>query len=54
MRFGGYASPYWKPDPETERQVLAGEAEALQSELDSIRKRLDEIETRAGAQGGKE
>jgi hypothetical protein len=45
MRFGGYAMPYQKPDPELEKQTLKNEAEALQSELTFIKKRLDEIET---------
>jgi hypothetical protein len=49
MRFGGYAAPYQKPDPELEKQALKNQAEALQSELDLIKKRLDELE--AGAAG---
>jgi len=54
-RFGGYgaplryAAPYPKPDPETEKQSLQSQAEALQEELDLIKKRLSEIETGAGA-----
>jgi hypothetical protein len=50
MRFGGYAAPYQKPDPNLEKQALKDEAEALQSELDSIKKRLDEIESKTAAQ----
>jgi hypothetical protein len=45
MRFGGFAAPYQKPDPEMEKQALTNQAEALQSELDLIKKRLGEIET---------
>jgi hypothetical protein len=47
MRFGGYAAPYWQPDPEWEKQSLKSQAEALQSELDLIRKRLNELENSA-------
>jgi hypothetical protein len=50
MRFGGYAAPYYKPDPNLEKQALKDETEALQSELDSIKKRLDEIESKTVAQ----
>jgi hypothetical protein len=50
MRFGGYAAPYQKPDPEMEEQALKNQAEALQSELDFIKKRLGEIETKAKAE----
>ena len=56
MRFGGYAAPYryfapyQKPDPETEKQALKSQAEALQSELDFIKKRLSEIETGTAAE----
>jgi len=53
-RFGGYAAPYGSPyqkaDPETEKQALNSQAEALQSELDFIKKRLSEIETGTGAE----
>jgi len=55
-RFGGYtapygySAPYQKPDPETEKQALNSEAEALQSELDFIKKRLSEIETGTAAE----
>lgn len=45
LRFGGYVSPYQKPDLEMEKQSLRGQAEALQSELDFIKKRLSELET---------
>jgi len=44
-RFGGYADPYVKPDPEMEKQVLKNQAEAMQEELEEIKKRLSEIET---------
>jgi hypothetical protein len=47
MRSGGHAAPSQKLDAETEKQLLANQAETLQSELDSINKRLGEIETRA-------
>jgi prefoldin subunit 5 len=47
VRFGGYAASHRKPDPETERQALENQAEALQAELDFIKKRMGEIETRA-------
>ena len=47
MRFGGYAPPYSKPDPDMEKQALKSQAEALQSELESIKKRLSEIESGA-------
>ncbi len=56
MRAGWYAAPYTrmppftKIDPETERQALKNEAEALQSELDYVKKRLSEIETEAPAE----
>jgi hypothetical protein len=49
-RFGGYAAPVQKPDPEMEKQELKNQAEALQSELDFIRKRLSEIETGTAAE----
>ena len=45
MRFGGYDVPYPQPDPESEKQALKNQAEALQSELDSIKKRLAEVES---------
>jgi len=47
MRFGAYPSSGlspMKPDPETEKQALKTQSEALQNELDLIRKRMDEIE----------
>jgi predicted nuclease with TOPRIM domain len=50
MRFGAYAGPYLKPDPEAEKQALKNEADALQSELNSIKKRLEEIESKTAAQ----
>ena len=45
MRFGGYATPYQKPTPEIEKQVLKSQAEALQTEMDAVKRRLDEIES---------
>jgi len=50
MRFGGYAVPYQKPDPEMEKQALKNQANALQSEMDFIKKRLSEIEPEGAAQ----
>lgn len=47
MRFGGWTSPYQKPDPEPERQAIEDQARALQTELDFIKKRLGDIETGA-------
>lgn len=50
-RFAGYGMPYGapvqNPDPEQMRQLLKGQAEGLQSELDLIRKRLAELEGEA-------
>jgi len=51
VRFGGYAAPYPKPDPDAEKQSLRSQAEALQEELDLIKKRLSEIETGTEADG---
>ena len=51
VRAGWTGAPYGYPwptpnlDPETEKQALNNQAEALQSELDFIKKRLSEIET---------
>jgi hypothetical protein len=45
MGFGGNAAPYQQPDPESEKQALKSQAEAMQSELDAISKRLAELET---------
>lgn len=60
MRFGGghpwaapwgYTGPaYAGPDPETEKQALKNQADALQSELDFIRKRLADLESGAAAE----
>jgi len=50
MRFGRFASPYAKPDPEAEKQALKSQAEALQSELDLINARLGEMENGPEAQ----
>ena len=50
LRFGGYAAPYQKPDPEMEKQALKNQADVLQTELDFIKKRLAEIETKAPAE----
>jgi hypothetical protein len=47
MRFGGWTSPYQKPEPEPERQAIEDQARALQTELDFIKKRLGDIETGA-------
>ncbi len=47
MRFGGYAPPYRTPDPETEKQALRGQADAMQAELEAIKKRLAELEGEA-------
>jgi prefoldin subunit 5 len=44
MRFGGSAAPFQRPDPESEKQALRSQAEALQSELEFLKKRLSEIE----------
>ena len=46
-RFGGYAGPYMKPDPEMEKQALKDEAAAAQAELDAIKKRLSDLESKA-------
>jgi hypothetical protein len=50
MRFGGYAAPYQKPDPDSEKQALKDQAEELQSELDFIKNRLAKIETATAAE----
>jgi predicted nuclease with TOPRIM domain len=50
MRFGPYAAPYLRPDPEAEKEALKTEAEDLQSELDSVKKRLEELEAKTAAQ----
>ncbi len=55
-RGGGYAAPYGppasyqKPDPAMEKQLLAKQAEALQSELEFIKKRLAEVESETAAE----
>jgi hypothetical protein len=55
-RWGGYGPPYadpgafGPPDPEIEKQALAHQSQALQSELEWIRKRLSEIESEPTAQ----
>jgi hypothetical protein len=49
-RFSGYPAPNPQLDPETEKQALKNQADALQSELDFIKKRLSEIETGAAAE----
>lgn len=53
MRSGVHAQPagypqaaYSNADPESEKQILLRQAEALQAELDQIRKRLDALETK--------
>jgi len=48
MRWGWWGIPYQQPDPESEKQALKYQAEALQSEMEAIKKRLDELE--AGAE----
>jgi hypothetical protein len=45
MRFGPVNAPYQTPDPETEKQALKNQSDALQSQLNMIQKRLEEIET---------
>jgi len=50
MRFGGWAAPYARPDPELEKHALKNQAQAMQAELDSIRGRLSELETKADKQ----
>jgi hypothetical protein len=49
MRFGGYTAPgpYLAPDSDVEKQALASQAKALQSELEWIHKRLADIESKA-------
>lgn len=49
-RFGAYPQPNPQVDPETEKQALKNQAEALQLELDFIKKRLSEIETGPAAE----
>ena len=49
-RFGAYPAPNPPIDPETEKQALKSQADALQSELDFIKKRLSEIETGPAAE----
>jgi len=44
MRVGWPATPFQRPGPDTERQALKDQADALQAQLDSIRKRLSEID----------
>ncbi len=44
-RFGGYGPPQQQPNRELEKQTLQGQADMLQSELDSIKRRISEIET---------
>lgn len=50
-RFGAFSSPYGYPSPyndyspETEKQMLKNQAEALQAEMDDIKKRLEELES---------
>ncbi len=60
MRFGGgypWAVPwghpgpaYAGPDPETEKQALKNQADALQAELDFIRMRLADLESGAAVE----
>jgi hypothetical protein len=51
-RFGGYGAPYPRVDPETEKQDLKEQADALQAELDFIKKRLSDMETEEIGVGG--
>jgi len=50
-RYGGYAapyaypSPYNEPDPDTQKQSLKNQADALQAQLDLVKKRLSDLET---------
>lgn len=50
-RSGGYAAPYAppapyvEPDPQTQKQALKNQADALQSQLDLVKKRLTDLET---------
>jgi hypothetical protein len=59
MRFAGYGSPSYYPapsqptDPESEKQALKNQAQALQSELDFIKKRLSDMAPEAN-QGSRE
>lgn len=46
-RFGGYAGPQMKLDPELEKRALTDEAAVVQAELDAIKKRLSELESEA-------
>jgi hypothetical protein len=48
-RFGGWGTPYAKPDPEMEKLALKREADALQAELEQIKERLSKIESDAAA-----
>jgi hypothetical protein len=43
-RFGGSAPPFQGPDPESEKQALRRQSEALQSELEFLKKRLSQME----------
>jgi uncharacterized protein DUF5320 len=51
MRFGRYDTPYGypgtygQPDPNLEKQALAGQARSLQAELEVIQKRLAALES---------
>ncbi len=49
QRWGWWGMPSPALDAESEKQVLKGQAEALQSELELIKKRLDELEAGAEA-----
>ena len=55
MRFGQGVAPYGNmapnqpTTPETEKQTLNRQAEALQSELNFVKKRLNELETETAA-----
>lgn len=46
VRFGpGGAAPVVEPTPETERNFLKAQAEAIRAQLDEVEKRLEELET---------
>jgi hypothetical protein len=50
-RYGGYATPYAvpgsyvEPDPETQKQALTNQADALRTQLNLVEKRLADLET---------
>jgi len=46
-RFDAYADPYQNADPETEKQFLKNQAEAIENELKAIKKRLDDLTSKS-------